>query len=145
MNAPGQFILGTLSAAVLACCAGTFLAATKPEVKPVRYGSVIGLRAEKLDEYKKLHAAVWPEVAKRIRDVNIRNYSIYLRKLPDGQYYLFSYFEYVGTDFAADMKRMADDPDTKRWWKITDPCQKPLEDRQPKEWWAGMEEVFHQD
>ncbi len=145
MNATRHFIAGTIGAVMLACAAGMFLAAAKPEVKPVRYGSVIGLRAEKLDEYKKLHAAIWPEVAKRIRDVNIRNYSIYLRKLPDGQYYLFSYFEYVGTDFEADMKRMADDPDTKRWWKVTDPCQKPLDDRQPKEWWASMDEVFHQD
>lgn len=111
---------------------------------PQRYGSVIGLRAEKLDEYKKLHAAVWPEVAKAIHDANIRNYSIYLRKLPDGQYYLFSYFEYVGHDFKADMAKMAANPATKRWWKLTDPCQKALEDRKPGEWWASMEEVFHQ-
>ena len=48
----------------------------------MRYGSVIGLRAEKLDEYKKLHAAVWPEVVEAMHDANIRNYSIYLRKCP---------------------------------------------------------------
>ena len=112
---------------------------------PRRYGSVIGLRAEKLVEYKKLHAAVWPEVAKRIEKANIRNYSIYLRKLPDGNYYLFSYFEYVGDDFQADMAGMAADPGTKRWWKATDPCQQPLGDRKQGEWWASMEEVFHQD
>ncbi|MDD4175314.1 MAG: L-rhamnose mutarotase, partial [Kiritimatiellae bacterium] len=40
------------------------------------------------------------------------NYSIFLRKLPDGEYYLFSYFEYTGTDFAADCDRMAADPVT---------------------------------
>ena len=57
-----------------------------------RFGSVIGMRAEKLDEYKKLHAAVWPEVLKRIKQSNIQNYSIYLRKMPDGNNYLFSYF-----------------------------------------------------
>lgn len=110
-----------------------------------RYGSVIGVRAEKLDEYKKLHAAVWPDVLKMISACNIRNYSIYLRKLPDGQYYLFSYFEYFGNDFTADMAKMAADPTTQKWWSVCIPCQKPLDDRAPGEWWANMEEVFHQD
>jgi len=112
---------------------------------PQRYGSVIELRPEKIAEYKRLHAAVWPEVAQKIREVNIRNYSIYLRRLPDGRYYLFAYFEYVGRDFKADMVRMAADPNTKRWWALTDPCQKPLDDREPGQWWASMQEVFHQD
>jgi len=111
----------------------------------MRYGSVIGLRAEKLDEYKRLHAAVWPQVAKMIADTNIRNYSIYLRKMPDGNHYLFSYFEYVGRDFAADMAKMAANPVTQQWWELCIPCQEPLADRKEGEWWASMEEVFHQD
>jgi L-rhamnose mutarotase len=119
--------------------------AEKPDRVPRRYGSVIGLRAEKLDEYKKLHAAVWPEVVKAVREANIRNYSIYLRKLPDGNHYLFSYFEYAGHDFEGDMKRLAANAEVKRWWTFTDPCQKPLSDRKPGEWWASMEEVCHQD
>jgi len=110
-----------------------------------RYGMVIGLRPEQLDEYKKLHAAVWPDVLRMIAQCHIRNYSIYLRQLDDGQYYLFSYFEYVGSDFAADMARMAADPVTQRWWTLCKPCQKPLANRAPEEWWAAMEEVFHCD
>ena len=110
-----------------------------------RYGMVIGLRAEKLDEYKKLHAAVWPEVLKMIRQCHIRNYSIYLRQLDDGRHYLFSYFEYTGTDFAADMATMAADPATQRWWSFCKPCQRPLAARAAEEWWADMEEVFHCD
>jgi hypothetical protein len=55
-----------------------------------RYGSVIGLRAEKVAEYKKLHAAVWPEVSRMIAKCHIQNYSIYLRQLDDGQHYLCS-------------------------------------------------------
>ena len=31
-----------------------------------RYGSVVGVKEEKIDEYKKLHAAVWPEILKMI-------------------------------------------------------------------------------
>jgi L-rhamnose mutarotase len=106
---------------------------------------VIGLRAEKLDEYKKLHAAVWPDVLKMIRECHLRNFSIYLRQLDDGQHYLFSYFEYTGSDFTADMAKMAVDPTTQRWWSFCMPCQKPLENRAAGEWWATMEELFHAD
>jgi L-rhamnose mutarotase len=105
-----------------------------------RYGSVIKLKPEKLAEYKALHAEVWPEVLNMIRQCSIGNYSIYYK---DG--FLFSYFEYHGEDFAADMARMAADPTTQAWWKLTDPCQQPLETRQPGEWWASMEEFFHTD
>jgi L-rhamnose mutarotase len=112
---------------------------------PARYAGVIGLRREKLAEYKRLHASVWPQVAKAVQEANIRNYSIYLRKLPDGSYYLFSYLEYIGNDFQADMAKLAANPDVKRWWKLTGPCQEPLADRKKGEQWASMEEVFHQD
>ena len=105
-----------------------------------RYGSVIKLKPEKLEEYKELHANAWPEVLHMIRLCNIRNYSIYYR---DG--FLFSYFEYHGQDFNADMQKMADDPNTQAWWKLTDPCQQPLETCQPGEKWAPMEEFFHLD
>ena len=110
-----------------------------------RYGMILGLRPEKAAEYKQLHAAVWPDVLKKIRECRIRNYSIYLGRLDDGQYYLFSYFEYIGGDFAADMARMAADSATQRWWSLCEPCQRPLANRAPGEWWANMEEVFHLD
>ncbi len=103
-----------------------------------RYGSVIKLRREKEQEYRRLHAEPWPGVLAMIHACHIRNYSIYLK---DG--FLFSYFEYLGDDFAADMARMAQDPTTRQWWTLTDPCQEPLETRKPGEWWAAMEEVFH--
>jgi L-rhamnose mutarotase len=110
-----------------------------------RYGMVLGLRPEKAAEYTQLHAAVWPDVLRKIHECNIRNYSIYLRKLDDGQLYLFSYFEYIGSDFEADMAKMAADETTQRWWAVCMPCQKPLENRAAGEWWASMDEVFHQD
>ena len=110
-----------------------------------RYGMVIGLRPERIEEYKRLHAAVWPDVLKMIKQCHIQNYSIYLRKLDDGQQYLFSYFEYTGTDLAADMAKMAADPTTQKWWAVCKPCQQPLRNKTSEEWWAGMEEVFHCD
>jgi L-rhamnose mutarotase len=111
--------------------------------KAQRYGSVIGVRPEKLEEYKKLHAAVWPDVLKMIHECNIRNYSIYLGQLDDGKYYLFSYFEYTGKDFKADMDKMAADPTTQKWWDVCKPCQIPLPNRAKDEWWMTLPEVFH--
>ena len=109
-------------------------------MQTMRIGSVIGVRPEKLEEYRQLHAAVWPGVARMITECHIRNYSIYYR---DG--FLFSYFEYTGEDYEADMAKMAADPETQRWWEVCKPCQRPLPGRREGEWWASMEEVFHQE
>ena len=106
---------------------------------------VIGLRPEKLKQYKKLHAAVWPGVLRMIKRCNIRNYSIYLHQTGPKTYCLFSYFEYTGQDFKADMEKMAADPVTQEWWSVCEPCQKPVKHRAPGEWWATLEEVFHMD
>jgi len=113
--------------------------------KVTRYGSVIGLKDEKLDYYKKLHAAAWPDVLGMLRKCNVRNYSIYLHRMDDGKLYLFSYFEYVGDDFEGDMAKLSADETIKKWWKETDPCQFLVENRKEGERWASMEEVFHCD
>jgi len=105
-----------------------------------RCGMVIRLKPEKYEEYKRLHANVWPGVLKKIRACNIRDYTIYHR---DGL--LFSHCVYVGDDFEADMAKMAADPETRRWREIRNPCQEPLETAREGEWWAPMEELFHAD
>ena len=104
-----------------------------------RIGTMIGIRPEKIDEYKRLHAAVWPGVLAKIADCNIKNYSIFLRE-PENL--LFGYFEYHGEDFAADSARMAADPTTKEWWAVSMPCQQRLDSAADGEWWAPMEQVF---
>lgn len=105
-----------------------------------RMGHVIGIRADDIEEYRRLHAAAWPEVLARLAASNITNYSIFLRQ-PENL--MFSYWEYVGTDFAADNAAIAADPVTRRWWAICGPMQAPLASRAEGEWWAPMEEVFH--
>jgi L-rhamnose mutarotase len=107
-----------------------------------RRSGVIGLRPEAIAEYKRIHAAVWPDVLEMIAKCNIRNYTIFLRE-PENL--LFAYYEYHGVDWAADMAKMVADPKTQAWWKITEPQQKPLETCRDGEWWAPMEEVFHVD
>ena len=103
-------------------------------------GMVIGIRPEKIAAYKALHAAAWPAVLKRIAQANIRNYTIFLRE-PENL--LFGYWEYHGSDFAADMAFIAADPETQRWWTLCGPCQEPLASRAQGEHWAMMEKVFH--
>jgi len=107
-----------------------------------RMGMVIGLKPDRIETYKRLHADTWPEILARISDCNITNYSIFLRE-PENL--LFGYWEYVGEDFAADAARMAADPKTQEWWDVCMPCQLPLDSRAEGEWWAMMEEVFHHD
>ena len=104
-----------------------------------RVGMVIGIRPEKIEEYKRLHADAWPGVLRQIRASHIRNFSIYLRE-PENL--LFGHFEYHGDDLDADMARMAADPVTREWWAHTDPCQTVLASAKPGEKWVYMEEVF---
>lgn len=114
----------------------------KPADKPVRYAWVTGLKPEKAAYYKELHAKPWPAVNAMIKSCHIQNFSIHLREI-EGKPYLFAYLEYTGSDFDADMKRMAADPETQRWWKETDPCQQPLPDAAAKgKIWSDTEEVY---
>ena len=113
--------------------------------KVQRYGAVIGVQPEKLDYYRELHANPWPSVSQAVSEANITNYSIYLTQFEDGNWYLFGYFEYAGDDFEGDMKKLAGNSEVKRWWKETDACQRPLENRQEGEWWKNMDEVYHLD
>lgn len=108
-----------------------------------RVGSVTGIKPDKIEYYKKLHSKAWPGVLKKLKECNIRNYSIFFQRI-EGKYFLFSYFEYTGVDFDKDMKKMAADKITQRWWKETDPTQIPLPEAAGKnKVWTNMEEVFH--
>lgn len=107
-----------------------------------RMAMLIGVRPEKIAEYKKLHAFPWPEMDAALREANIRNYSIYLRE-PENL--LFGYWEYVGTDFEADLKVLGEREVTRRWLALTDACQTPLNSTTKGEWWSPMPEVYHLD
>jgi L-rhamnose mutarotase len=105
-----------------------------------RVGQVIGIKPEKIQEYEELHRAVWPDVLATIHACNIQNYSIYRHEDR-----LFSYFEYTGDDYEADMATMAGDPKTQEWWSLTAPMQDALPGRGPNDWWTPIPEVFHAD
>ena len=75
------------------------------------------MKPEKIDYYMELHANPWPGVVEMIKKVHLQNYSISLRGTET-----YTYYEYVGDDYEADMAIMAADPTTQLWWKETRPC-----------------------
>ena len=109
------------------------------KAKVTRYGSVIELLPEKEQQYRNLHADVWPEVLAAVKKANIQNYNIFVAEI-GGKKYLFSYMEYTGTDPARDFASIGDDPTTRdKWWPITDACQKSLPNTPKGEQWKSLE------
>lgn len=106
----------------------------------MRVVQVIELDPHGIEEYERLHAAVWPEVLAQIARSGIRNYSIHRYGT-----LLFANYEYVGDDFEADMAAMAADPATQRWWSVCEPLQRPVPERSAGEWWHSIPEIFHVD
>ncbi len=107
-----------------------------------RFGQRLGLRVEKLAEYREYHVQIWPEIAEAIRQAGIRNYSIYYHA---GE--LFAYYEYHGPEgeYEKRMEALALAPRMREWWDVMEPMQVPDPERAPGSWWTEMEEVFHQD
>ena len=105
--------------------------------KVQRFGNISKVKPEKLEYYKKLHANPWPQINAMIKECNIENYSIYYH---DNR--LFTYFEYTGDDYEADMAKMAADPETQRWWDECIPCLAPYTEDGP---WLDMECVYRLD
>ena len=85
---------------------------------------MIKIRPECLETYKAHHANPWPGINEMIKECNIQNYSIY--QLGD---YMFAYYEYVGDDFEADMKKLEADPVSQRWEELMRSLMIPVEDR----------------
>ena len=107
-----------------------------------RVGMVIGLKPEKLAQYKALHADANPGVRELLSKYHMKNFSIYMQKLDDGKPYLFGYYEYDGPDYDADMARLAKEQRNADWLAVTDPMQLPLRGYTT---WAQMEQVYHND
>jgi L-rhamnose mutarotase len=105
------------------------------------FASVIGLEPDLEQRYRELHANAWDSVMSRLKRSNIRNYSIFIASI-DGRKYLFSYCEYTGSDYEGDMQKIAEDPETHRWWQETDPCQIPLPECAEGSRWCDLERVF---
>ena len=105
-------------------------------------GMVVGDAPKMCAENNGRRDGVWPEGRGLSGDNNIGSYTAHMSVREN---LLFGYWEYHGTDFSADMAKIAASPKNQEWWSFTIPCQQPLESRKQDEWWAMMEETFHHD
>ena len=105
-----------------------------------RVGMVIKIKPEFIEEYKAVHADSIAGVRDLLIEANMRNFSIFLHQLDDGNWYEFGYYEYTGTDIEADMEKLANHPRNIEWLKVCDAMQIPLEGY---EGWAEMEQIYY--
>ncbi len=110
-----------------------------------RIGWIGQLKPEMVDKYVELHANTWPGVLERNKACNLQNYSIFHRQMIGGEHLLFSYVEYTGEDFEADMQKMAADAEVQRWWAECKPCFEQIEGLSPGDVWAPMKSIFFQE
>ncbi|MEI7901681.1 MAG: L-rhamnose mutarotase [bacterium] len=103
-----------------------------------RVGMVKQLRADKIEEYKRLHADSNFGVRDLLGKYHMRNFSIYLQQI-EGKWYEFGYYEYTGKDFAGDMAKLDKEPRNIDWLKVCDPMQIPLPGAKS---WTEMERVY---
>jgi len=109
-----------------------------------RVCQITKLKPSAVEEYKSIHAAVWPSVLAALNRAHVVDYSIY--HYPALQL-LIATFKYTGTDYEGDMKKVAEDEETKRWWAVTDLMQESLVEGaegsgKDVPWWQELEEVF---
>ena len=97
--------------------------------------------SEVVEEYKRYHRAVWPEVLEGLRGIGVTKMKIYLRN-----HQLFMYLE-AGDDFDPDrdFEKYTEDPRAREWDELMRGFQSPVAGAMPDVWWAEMEEVFDLD
>jgi L-rhamnose mutarotase len=127
--------LGFVAVAFLAAA----LYAKSENARVQRIGMVIGMKEDQISAYEALHAASNPGVRDLLQKYNMHNFSIFIHEL-DGKYYLFGYYEYTGTDYKADMAKLAAEPRNEKWLATTGPMQIPPPGEQS---WSMMKEVYH--
>jgi L-rhamnose mutarotase len=127
-------VAAAIGCAVLYCG----LAANNAPKEPRRFGAVIGIKPEKIAEYKRLHTGNNVTVRDLLRKAHLSNNSIFLHEI-DGKWYEFSYWEYTGDDYDADMATLAAEPRYQAWLKVCDAMQIPLPGEKT---WATMERVY---
>ena len=94
------------------------------------------VRTEMIDEYKKRHAAVWPEMLQALTDCGWKNYSIFLNE-KEGT--LIGYCEV--DDFAAAQAKMSTLDVNTRWQEFMQPLFP--QDKRADESFENFVEVFH--
>ena len=107
--------------------------------KMQRVGFLLKVKPHMLDEYKRRHAKVWPDMLAALRETGWHNYSLFMRE--DGL--LFGYLE--TPDFEAARTGMLTKEVNARWQKDMAPFFEGIDGKNADESFIVLEEVFHLD
>lgn len=105
-----------------------------------RVGFMLKVKADRLEEYKQHHRAVWPEMLAALSATGWHNYSLFMRE--DGL--LFGYFE-TPVSLAEAQAGMAKTEVNARWQEMMSPFFEIPEGSHPDQMFIELEEVFHLD
>jgi L-rhamnose mutarotase len=105
-----------------------------------RSAFILKVRPEKVEEYKRHHAAVWPEMLAALRKTGWHNYSLFLRD--DGL--LFGYVE-TPEGLPAAIAAMSREEVNQRWQDFMAPYFEALGGKHADEGMIELDEVFHLD
>lgn len=97
---------------------------------------LLKVRRDRLEEYRRRHRDVWPDMLAALRETGWHNYSLFLRD--DGL--LVGYLE--TSDFAAAREAMARTDVNARWQAEMAPFFEDLDGR-PDEGMKPLTEIFH--
>src|SRR5208282_693367 len=100
---------------------------------------LLKVKADRLEEYKRRHEAVWPDMLQALHETGWRNYSLFLRD----EGLLVGYFE--TPDYAKALEGMAGREVNERWQREMSGFFENLGDRRPDQGLLRLEEVFHLD
>lgn len=106
-----------------------------------RVGMVVKVKKERVEEYKNLHADSNAGVRHLLTKYNMRNFSIFMVQLADGEWYEFGYYEYWGNDLDGDMAKLDAEPENMKWLEICNPMQEGIIPDQIG--WKVMERIYY--
>jgi L-rhamnose mutarotase len=103
-----------------------------------RIGFLLKVRQDRIEEYKKRHQAVWPEMQAALRRHGWHRYSLFLGE--DGT--LFGYFE-TPDSFRTALDGMSREEVNGKWQDLVSPCFENLGSAKADENMLELNEVFH--
>lgn len=100
---------------------------------------MLHIKPDRLDEYRRRHAAVWPAMIEALQRTGWHNYSLFLT--PRGE--LIGYLE--TDDFPLAQTRMRDEPVNALWQSQMQDFFVATNGKDPDQLMSPIDEVFHLD
>ena len=105
-----------------------------------RVGFLLKVKEERIEEYKKHHETVWPEMLAALRQTGWHNYSLFMKE--DGT--LFGYFE-TPDSFQSALNGMSKEEINTKWQDFMAPYFESPDGAHADEIMVELKEVFHLD